>query len=102
MKKIIYYSILCFVFILLDLFISSILMLVGLFPFIISYAYSLGRSIAHPELLLLCLGITMLLRPLFYKIVFKESKKFDNGITYAIIGFSVILFLLPLVAYNLL
>lgn len=94
MKNVIYYSALVFCFIILLLLISSVLVLTGIMPFYVSFDYSLGRSCGEPTLWIACIGLTMLLRPFVYRLVFKENKKFPKttAITITLIGLIFFLF----------
>lgn len=95
MKNVIYYSVLFIVFVLLNLAISTILLIIGLLPYVVSFSYSLGNSFANPRLWLLCLGITMLLRSFIYRRFFNVDKKFRKDIPLVLIAISLILYIIP-------
>lgn len=93
MKNVIYYSALAFCFIILLLLISSVLVLTGIMPFYVSFDYSLGNSCANFKLWIICVGLSMLLRPFVYKLIFKENKKFPKTIAITITLIGLIFFL---------
>ncbi|WP_314815308.1 hypothetical protein [Hoylesella nanceiensis] len=80
MKNLIYYTSLCASCIVIVLILASTLVVLGLSqsPLGNDFAYSLGIAIAHPQLWLISIGATLLLRPIFHRLVWKDNKKHDK------------------------
>lgn len=80
MKNLIYYTSLCISCIVIVLILASTLVVLGLSqsPLGNDFAYSLGIAIAHPQLWLISIGATLLLRPIFHRLVWKDNKKHDK------------------------
>lgn len=88
MKKLIYYLCLFITWFLILLIFSAIFALLGFTNLNFGWAAALGSGCGKPFLMLISAGITMLLRRVWYKIIFKEQKKFDKSlaITFIVIG----------------
>ena len=80
MKNLIYYTSLCISCVVIVLILASTLVVLGLSqsPLGNDFAYSLGIAIAHPQLWLISIGATLLLRPIFHRLVWKDNKKHDK------------------------
>ena len=78
MKKTVYYILLCILWIATVFVLAILLLLLGLFPIYNSLwdPYTLGTVCGYPQLWLMAIGIVLLLRPIVWKLVAKESKKF--------------------------
>lgn len=81
MKKSVYYILLVLLWIATVLVLAILLLLLGLSPIYYSLwePESLGRACGHPQLWLMAIGIVLLLRPIMWKLVAKESKKFKKS-----------------------
>ena len=78
MKKSVYYIVLAALWGATVLVLAVLLLLFGLFPMSYNFGYSLGGACGHPHLWVMAIGITLLLRPIVWRLIAKESKKFKT------------------------
>ena len=88
MKKVIYAVCLAALWVIVILLLGILLVLFGLTPTDPSFMYSLGAACGHPQLWVIAAGFVLLLRPVAWKLITKESKPFRKSaaITILILG----------------
>lgn len=89
MRKLAYYLSLTLVCIMIISLLSIVLLLTGVFDFQFNWGYSLGSVLGIPAMWLISVAITMFLRPVILRAVFKESKEYSKitAIILLILGF---------------
>lgn len=91
MRKLIYYFLLIVLWIAIVLILALLLVTTGLFS-MPAYGFSaqLGGACAHPQLWVVAIGIVLLLRPFVYKMITKESKRFEKTISVTILAIGIV------------
>jgi hypothetical protein len=91
MKKIIYFTALCAIFVVVVIVCALLSLATRLEPYyVFGFGYSLGSAAGNPPLWIISLGITLLIRKTLYKAVFKCQKQFNKGAGVFCIVFGVI------------
>ena len=88
MKKSFYYTSLIVLWGVVVFLLAILLILFGLIPTNFGFGYSLGSACGFPQLWIMAVGIVLLLRPIAWKLITKESKPFKKSaaITILIVG----------------
>lgn len=78
MRKIIYYGSLIVLWLLVVMLLAVFLLMIGVFPYVTDFAYSFGGACAHPQLWVISIGIILFVRPVLYKLVMKEQRRYGK------------------------
>ena len=92
MKKVLYVIALISSWFVLVFGIASLLILTEIIPMQISWGYTYGTAVAIPSMWLLSVGIVMLLRQFFYKVIFRANKPFSKSTATVLIVLGTIWF----------
>ena len=89
MRNLAYYLSLTLVCVMIISLLSIVLLLTGVFDFQFNWGYSLGSVLGIPAMWLISVAITMFLRPVILRVIFKESKEYSKttAIILLILGF---------------
>ncbi len=85
MKKTIYIGLLILAWILAVLILALLLVMTGIVSSNFGFGASLGTACGHPQLWVISIGIVLLLRPVIYKLVVKEERRFKKTVAIILI-----------------
>jgi len=85
MRKFTYYLCCILIWFATLLTIALLLVFCGIMPFVISWGYSTGGAMGHPQLWLISWGITLLFRHKVYKTILRENHDFSDSTGIALI-----------------
>lgn len=85
MKNILYYISLIITWLVIIIVLAFILTICGIVPTLYGWGYALGSACGYPQLWVIALGCTLLIRPALYKVIFKEHKEFKKTVPVIII-----------------
>ncbi len=92
MNKVLYVVALILSWFVLVFSIASLLIFMGIIPMQFNWSYTYGTAVAIPSMWLLFVGIVMLLRQFFYKVIFGTNKPFNKSIATILIVIGTIWF----------
>lgn len=85
MKNILYFISLLITWLVIIIGLAFIITLCGIVPTLYGWGYALGSACGYPQLWIISLGCTLLIRPILYKVIFKEHKKYKKTVPVIII-----------------
>ena len=80
MRKFTYYLCCILIWFATLLTIALLLVFCGIMPFVISWGYSTGGAMGHPQLWLISWGITLLFRHKVYKTILRDNHDFSDSV----------------------
>lgn len=90
MKKALYYILLFIAWITIIIALASTLVISGLIPTSLGWGYAIGSACGYPQLWLIAAGITLLIRPILYKTIFKNCKTYKKTVAIILIAVGII------------
>lgn len=85
MKNILYYISLIITWLVIIIVLAFILTICGIVPTLYGWGYALGSACGYPQLWIISLGCTLLIRSVLHKVIFKEQKSYKKTIPILII-----------------
>lgn len=90
MKKSVYYILLSALWVAAVVVLAILLLFFGVFPMNFGLGYSLGGACGHPQLWMIATSFVLLLRPIVWKLVTKESKQFKKSTAIIILVIGIV------------